>query len=240
MEIVYTCPGTKISRTFSWCGQTWSVKHSPREKVGPGPSTFHFKNVELGTDRSLRLWVRDVTGNDNKKCCSNLPEFSSAEIRTVAPLGYGLYKVDVHGPLTGSRWKHLVFGFFTYDLDNSSQNNKEIDIEIGTFNGKHSSGGVFSNQNNKQGEKQLMDIHPSINSFKHRLSINWTPTSISWSLMNIENDAVLDFLTTTSRVPSSEGACFMMNLWQFRNVIPDGKEQCIILKDFKHIPYEIS
>lgn len=231
MAVVYVCPIEGNSRTFCWCEQTWFVKHSPIEKIGPGPSTFHFKNVELGTDGSLRMWVRNIS--DCKKTSRTA---SSAEIQTVLPLGYGLYQVDVYGSLTGDRWDHLVFGFFTYDFNDKTEQNKEIDIEIGTFNRKHDTGGVFSNHNNTQGEKQLMNIHPSKTSFKHRLSIEWEPRSITWSMINLENGLVLNTLTTNSAVPSCDGACFVMNLWQFKNIFPDKSEQSITLKGFKHTP----
>ena len=231
MAVVYTCPVESNSRTFCWCEQTWFVKHSPVEKIGPGLSTFHFKNVELGSDNSLRMWVRNVSD-----CKGTSGVVSSAEIQTVLPLGYGLYQVDVHGSLTGDHWDHLVFGFFTYDFDDHTGHNKEIDIEIGTFNRKHDTGGVFSNHNNTQGEKQLMNIHPSKTSFKHQLSIEWETNSITWSLINLEDGLVLDKLTTNSAIPSCDGACFVMNLWQFKNIISDKIEQNITLKNFKHTP----
>jgi len=231
LEDMYSSPCTSNVRTFEWCGHKWIVKHSPVEKVGPGPSTFHFRNVELGADSSLRLWVREVS--DTKVTARTV---SSAEIQTAFPLGYGLYQVDVFGLLVGERWNRLVFGFFTFDFDVPTEHNKEIDIEIGTFNGRHDTGGVFSNQNNTSERQQLMDISPSESSIKHRLSIDWTPTSITWSLINLENGLILNKLTSSTSVPSCDGACFFMNLWQFKNIPPQGNEHSIILKHFNHTP----
>lgn len=229
MDVVYSCASSSESRCFVWCGQKWFVKHSPGEKVGPGPSTFHFRNVELGTDNSLRLWVRDVCAIEDAKSCS----YSSAEIQTVAAVGYGLFQVDVHGTLTGPRWNNLVFGFFTYDLDNADEQNKEIDIEIGTFNGNHSTGGAFSIQNDR--DKQ-MGIHPAEKSAIHQLSIEWRPESITWSIVNLEETIVLDTLRSGRKVPKCDGASFLMNLWQFQNVIPNGTDQSIVLRNFKYTP----
>ena len=233
MAGLYSCPCSSNVRTFEWCGQKWSVKHSPVEKIGPGPSTFHLRNVELEADSSLRLWVRKVSDVEGTS-----RTVSSAEIQTVFPLGYGLYQVDLFGLLVGERWNHLVFGFFTFDLDVLTEHNKEIDIEIGTFNGRHGTGGVFSNQNNTNDRQQLLDISPSKSSTKHRLSIDWKPTSITWSLINLENGIILNKLTSSTSVPSCDGACFFMNLWQFNNIPPQGNEHSIILKHFIHTPME--
>ena len=230
--VVYKCPTECKTRTFSWCEQKWLVKHSPTEKVGPGPSTFDLRNVELGEDGSLRLWVRDVTGNSGV--------VSSAEVQTIFPLGYGQYQVDVHGPLTGERWNYLVFGFFTYDFDDSTEGNREIDIEIGTFDGRHFTGGVFSNYNDTRGGQQLMNIDPARNSLEHRLFIEWTPCSIIWTLVDRETGFVLNELTSRTAVPSCDGACFVMNLWQFKDIAPNERGQYITLRDFKHIPLQNS
>lgn len=232
MEVLYTCATDSTSRRFYWCGQNWFIKHSPYERVGPGPSTFDYRNVEVGSDDSLKLFVRDL--HDSKGWLTSSIRFSSAEIQTVVPLGYGLYQVDIHGPLTGPRWKHLVFGFFTYDLDDRKEEHKEIDIEIGTFDGKHWSGGVFSNQN----DNDAMNIHPCKDSLAHRLSIKWKTDSITWTLINLENETVLDRYTTTSNIPQCDGASFIINLWQFKNVIPNGTEQSIVIRNFRFIPIE--
>ena len=230
MEIKYS-KAAGLNRTFSWCGQKWFCKNSQQEKVGPGPSYFDHENIEIGSDNSLRLWVR---GNDIRSTACRKDCFSSAEIQTTVPLGYGIYQVDVYGCLTGPQWENLVFGFFTYDNDNPSQNNKEIDIEIGTFGGKHTSGGVFSNQNDEKGGRQLLDISPSTFSKIHCLTIKWLPDSVEWSLADIHNGRTINTLQSTTYVPSCEGALLHINLWQFKGIMPNGTAQCIVLRNFGH------
>ena len=226
---------TGSSRLFHWCGFEWFCKESSREKLGPGPSLFDAKNIEIGEDNSLRLWIRN---NGKVPYQETKTAFASAEINTTAPLGYGVYQLDVHGSLTDSRWDNVVLGFFTYNLEDSSENSEEIDIEIGRFNGKHESGGVFSNFNNEIQSQQLINIAPSSSSETHRLSLEWRPGFARWTLEDLEADVVLNDLISTENIPSFKGAKLHINFWQFKDVIPDRKEQYIVLRNFKHTPVD--
>lgn len=223
--------GTDSSRLFNWCGFEWFCKDSFRERVGPGPSLFDAKNIEKGEDNSLRLWVRN---NGTVPYHKTKTSFASAEITTTAPLGYGMYQLDVYGPLTDSRWDNVVLGFFTYNFEDGSENNEEIDIEIGRFNGRHDSGGVFSNFNNVAESQQLMNISPSNLSQTHQLLLEWRPGFARWILKDLDANVVLNDLTSTESIPTFKGAKLHINFWQFKDVVPDGKEQFIVLQNFKH------
>ena len=232
MDTNYHPATARGNRTFTWSGYQWFAKSSYQEKVGPGPSLFDERNVEMGDDGCLRLWVK----NNGVIPVGELEsDNASAEIQSIHRLGYGTYQVDVHGCLRGKRWDRMVLGYFVYDLDDAHDGHEELDIEIGTFDGHHPTGGVFSNFNAFEGRKHPLNICPSLTSNIHRLCLTWLPYSVTWTLTDVETDRALNVYTSSERIPQFEGAIFIINLWQFQNRSPQDGAQSIVLRHFRHI-----
>lgn len=219
-----------VDRIVRFGGVEWYAKDFYTERVGPGGTMFAAENIEHdGRGRRLRLHVR-ATG-ETPTGAGGPSLAASAELQTVLPLGRGTYQADVIGDLTGDRWGRLVFGFFTFDLDASTEANDEVDIEVGTFNGAHEPGAVVSNFNTEA--DQIAEFAPA-SSGAHRLRMTIGADSIRWEVIDLTTGAHVCDESSSDSVPSLDGAVFVLNLWQFEGVDPG--EAVLEVRNFSHEP----
>ena len=92
--------------TISFSGYNWKVKHSPSEKIGPGPNYWAKQNVWLDAQGHLHLKLRKY---QNKWYC--------AELQSADSFGMGSWQWQIEGRIDLLD-KNVVFGFESKDNDN--------------------------------------------------------------------------------------------------------------------------
>ncbi|MBN2302983.1 MAG: glycoside hydrolase family 16 protein [Anaerolineae bacterium] len=100
-------------RTIQFAGREWSVKAAP--SWGPGPNAWSDSQESVWVDEAgkLHLKIRNING-----------VWHSAEVVSVDPATYGLYRFYVETPMHNLDM-NVILGLFLYEDDG-----KEIDIEV--------------------------------------------------------------------------------------------------------------
>lgn len=106
--------------TIEFSGYHWVTKESFGKHTGPGRNYFSGTKENVWVDSLGKLHLRLTFRNDKWYC---------PEVRLIDGLGYGRYYFHMD-PLPQQLDKDIVIGLFVYDLEDSSNFHKEIDIEF--------------------------------------------------------------------------------------------------------------
>jgi len=109
--------------TISFSGYKWVTKETYEQKTGPGDNYFSGKKENVYVDENGKLHLRLTNRNDKWYC---------PEVRLVDRLGYGKYYFHVDR-LPQTLDKDIVIGLFVYDLHDSTDFHREVDIEFSTW-----------------------------------------------------------------------------------------------------------
>ncbi|GAB6090606.1 hypothetical protein JCM12856_21990 [Spirochaeta dissipatitropha] len=209
LPAVSTPASEDYAMDLSFSGKDWKVRDQRRE-VGPGPNIFSADNVKVQDDQlQLRILPRGQR------------RWTSAEIRTAEPVGYGEYTAVVRLPDTGIP-DPLIFGFFTYDQDTAADH-REIDIEFGRFGNTASDAPWlhFSLQPAEQPGRTI-GFNPELPGGEWVISFLYLPERIDFYAFSPANAvSVYRFSVEGSQVPEPGQMHLHLNLWLFRGADPD-------------------
>lgn len=220
---------------IDFSGYEWYIKAAD-EVMGPGNNYF--------SNSKDNVWVDD-DGNLHMKIINKEGKWICSEIVCAESLGYGKYVFNVDSRLDKLD-KNVVFGMFTYDLqDKDGKNhNREIDIEFSKW-GKEDS-------ENSQFVIQPYEKKDNLYRFDTELTGSCTAHVIDWNENYIEFSSHHGFdykagkeLEIARRkyegnyVPDHKYENIRVNLYLFNGKSPsDNKEVEIVIKEFNFIPYK--
>lgn len=210
-----TTPDTQ--RTIDFSGMTWEV----RERYGnPGPNEWSDseKSVWVDEDGRLHLKIRKIGS-----------KWYSAEVSTVASLGYGTYTFTVASDVEVYD-KNVVAGLFTY-----RNGPEEIDIEFskwgGAFPDRNGTYTVWSNSDipgvGRPVATERFDLNLSGRPSTHQYT--WTNHRVQFRSWYGSEDAptqstlIREWTQLGTDIPDADDEKLHLNFWLFQGNPPAGE-----------------
>jgi hypothetical protein len=224
-------PSQPGAASVVFAGYTWHV----RSNYGmPGPNRFDSANV----------WV-DASGFLHLKIAHRGDRWSTAELYTRKPLGFGTYQFQLLGHPEAMDG-HVVLGLFNYPPPSiGPDGSNEIDIEFSNWGGaqsEHASWTVWpANKLAMARTVQPFDASANTGTSTHRFK--WHRQRIDFQALAGWTDGndgeyahwaftPADYLNAIPQTPLP----LHMNLWLFDGPPSNGKEVEIVVTEFKYIP----
>jgi hypothetical protein len=207
-----------VERTVSWSGYTWFVRHPGWGTPGPNHWSDSGANVRVsGTDLVLSV-AKDKSGR-----------WTSAEVDSQRPLGYGTYRWVVASDLSAFD-PSQVLGMFTY----GGASNDEIDMEDSQWgNPLWANGSSVVWQDIRTHTRQFIPFfyssHPP-----YVQQFTWAPGKVSFLITDATGAVLLDWTVTTG-VPVPAGQMPIINFWRFHNASP-GATTTVRISSFSWTP----
>lgn len=110
-------------RDIEFAGITWGLRQNSRP-ANPGPTAFSNAEDQAWVDEAGKLHITLQKRGQN---------WTGSELMAKEDAEYGTYRFDAEGSLHGLD-PNIVFGFFTWDSKAADTFNREIDIEIASWN----------------------------------------------------------------------------------------------------------
>ncbi len=217
-----------VANTISFSGYNWKIKHSPTQKIGPGPNYWAKQNVWVDAQGHLHLRLIKY---QNKWYCS--------EVQSVDSFGMGTWQWKIEGRVDLLD-KNVVFGLFNYSGNDGFD---EMDIEFARW-------GNASNANLNYTVWPALAGNSNF-SFTQNFSLSGIYTThrftrtnnvvVFKSMYGFYNDDTNLFATATCTSPPKSISLKKMpafiNLWMFQGKVPANAESVeIIVHEFKYIP----
>jgi hypothetical protein len=219
-------PDTHVIR---FAGYDWLVKDSAGTAVGPGPNVFSADNVRVEVGR-LHLRI----GQQGRR-------WSSAEIVSKEPFGYGMYTFFIQGDVADLD-PNVVLGLFTWS-DDPAFSHREIDIEISRW-------GNPANRN-AQCVVQPYQLPGSVVRFalpgglkRAIYTFTWLPNAVTCKIAGVVARPDRDVTRFqfkhqfTEHIPVPDGQNARINLWQLGGQPPTrNKAQAVVIAGFTFTPF---
>lgn len=209
-----TTPDTQ--RTIEFSGFTWEV----RDRYGrPGPNEW--------SDSEESVWV-DEDGRLHLKIRKVGSEWHSAELSTVAALGYGTYTFTVASDVEAYD-ENVVVGLFTY-----RNGPEEIDIEFskwgGAFPERNGTYTVWSNEDiagvGRPTATERFDLNLSGRPSTHQFT--WTNHRVGFRSWHGRRDEptqstlIREWAQVGTEIPDADDEKLHLNFWLFQGSPPAG------------------
>jgi hypothetical protein len=107
--------GAAVSKTILFSGYEWRVRDAPSDRGGK--NTYDPGNARTDTDGALHLRITKVSD-----------QWTCAEVTLTSSFGYGTYSFVVRD--TSHLDPAAVFSMFTWDYAGTTENYREMDIEV--------------------------------------------------------------------------------------------------------------
>jgi hypothetical protein len=214
-------------KTVNFGGYEWIVRAAPSNRGGFN----NYDPANAWTDPSGALHLRIARQSGNWTC---------AEVRLTRSLGYGSYRFVVRD--TSQLEPAVVFGIFTWDGAQASQNHREVDIEVSRY-------GEPGNKNTRY-VVQPYYVPANVERFMSppgvlTHSFRWAPGQVMFRTdRGSESDGPVNDLsqpvwqhTFTSGVPSPGAECLHLVLYDSRSTkFPLQNEAEVVIEKFQFLP----
>jgi len=218
-------------RTLQFSGRTWIVKSS-HGLVGPGPNYF--------SDHLDDVWV-DAQGRLHLRIAQHEDHWSSAEVISEAPLGYGHYTFRLGSPVNALD-PNAVLGLFTWDDAAAANNYREIDIEFSRWGQQATENAQYVVQPYERSGNMYRFNTSSAAQSTH--CFNWQPDSVTFqsctgvgSCPCVASEAIATWIYDGTNIPPAGSGNARINLWLFGGQPPvTGQPVEVIVDSFEFIP----
>ncbi|HWP68149.1 MAG TPA: glycoside hydrolase family 16 protein [Rectinemataceae bacterium] len=194
-------------RDIEFAGITWGLRQSS-SPANPGPTAFSNAENQVWVDEAGKLHITLQKRDE---------VWTGAELMAKKDAEYGTYRFDVDSSLHDLD-PNIVFGFFTWDGKAAKKFNREIDIEIASWNVPQGKSGWFTVQPyDKAGNQYSFDLPPaSLYSFEMR----WEPGAVAFAC-HADGESLASW-RFEGEVPDPGRARLRINLWLFKGMAPAG------------------
>lgn len=198
---------------------TWDIKTS-FGRVGPKENFFSGSDKNIWTDDSGNLHLKITKNNDHWK---------SAEVYLSESLGCGEYTWEIETDLSKIN-ENIVFGIFTWDDDECTNYNNEIDFEFSRWGNRDSD---FNAQYVVHPEKinrfKIEEVKPTTH------TLLWEEDKITFTSFEKASGRLINSWTLSGKIPSPKNEKIRINLWLFNeNAVSEEEE--VVIKSFRFSP----
>lgn len=214
-------PGSQVSKTLQFSGYEWRIRTAPSGRGGQN----NYDPSNAWTDSRGALHLRIAKAAE---------DWTSAEVALTRSLGYGTYSFTVRD--TSHLEPAAVFGIFTWDYAEASQNNGEMDVEISRW----------GDRTIKNAQYVVQPFYIAENSSRFALpagelthSFDWEPGRVTFRTFRGargKTPPVAEHVFT-SGVPAHGAESVRMNLYVFRSAREAVRnENEVVVEKFEYQP----
>jgi hypothetical protein len=211
-------------KTLNFSGYEWTTSTGPIFHAG---SRNFFDPANVWVDKNGKLHLR-ISGSPG--------QWSAAEVKLNASLGYGTYRFQVED--TTHLEPSAVLTLITWDGVGTERDRRELDVELSRW-------GFVDNTNVHY---VVQPYYIPANFVRFRVpagvfthSFHWEPGQVTFSTMTNSGDAPGDRLINqhvfTSGIPSPAGQTVRISLYVFvRGQVPLQHENEVVIDKFEYLP----
>lgn len=214
-------PGSQVSKTLQFSGYEWRIRTAPSGRGGQ--NTYDPSNAWTDSRGALHLRIAKAA-----------EDWTSAEVALTRSLGYGTYSFTVRD--TSHLEPAAVFGIFTWDYAEASQNHGEMDVEISRW----------GDRTIKNAQYVVQPFYIAENSSRFALpagelthSFDWEPGRVTFRTFRGargKTPPVAEHVFT-SGVPAHGAESVRMNLYVFRSAREAVRnENEVVVEKFEYQP----